>query len=524
MSDSKKPKPSQPPVLPRTWKATPEPDLNPEPPLADSKKSKAKSTKSKDSSDKPSKRATKTSKPDANDDESPGSKLEETPLLDTYEGRRTVRIIVGSVLSLFALVAVIVLVRTFSPGPASVDPNADKKETRAAFDPKESTEREASAMVENARQADKLGRTPTAIVLLQKVARNYDGTEAAKTAQAALDRDRRNRPLFEVDPVKTPTGPVAPSTSKAGETIANSPNAPSTAASLSGPAAPTPPQPTKPPEIVARALPNGFHAESSSPIHPSGWPSKIVCERDGALMVLVPGGEFLMGRDDGEPSERPSHRVRLSTFYIDEHEVTNRQYQYYLKESGRPLDLVPEPIINDRLDLPAGGLTAREARAYCYWANRRLPTEAQWEMAARSSDGRVSYGAIRDPAKADAARTLEPVMSSPVDRSPYGGFDFGANAWEWTSDYYDSTYYNLLRGLTVDPTGPTQSRIKPAQVTVKGGSKLGLLTWREGLRIDAKLPQVGFRGALPVDLPVVAPGSTSQPGAPAAPPPSAIPF
>ncbi len=516
MSDSKKPKPSQPPILPRTWKAAPEPDAEPEPPVA-SKKTKSKAGSNDPAAKKPAKKSKK-AKPSDSTDEPTGSKLEETPLLDTYEARRTVRLIVGSVMSLFGLIAIIVLVRMFQPGSPGPDVAADKKEPRTAIDSKESSEREAAVFVENAKKADKDGKTPVAIVLLQKVTRNYEGTEAAREANAALDRDRRNRPLFEVDAAKNPTGPIPPTPSK-----------PTNVANVPGPTQPPVVAAPKPPEIVARALPNGFHADPSSKLHPSGWPFKIICERDGASMVLVPAGEFLMGRDDGDASERPSHWVRLSTYYIDEHEVTNRQYQYYLRESGRPLDIVrqtvtetPEPIAADKLDLPAVGLTAREARSYCVWANRRLPTEAQWEMAARSGDGRVSYGISKEPAKSDqGGRTLDPVMTTPSDRSPYGAFDLAGNAWEWTSDYYDPSYYNQLRGLSTDPAGPTQSRIKPPQVTVKGGSKIGVLTWREGLRIEAKLPQVGFRGVLPVELPATPPPS-AQPGGPGVNPPGGV--
>src|SRR6202043_429763 len=94
---------------------------------------------------------------------------------------------------------------------------------------------------------------------------------------------------------------------------------------------------------------------------------------------------------------------------------------------------------------------------------------------------------------------MEPVMSLSSDVSPYGAFDMGANAWEWTSEYYDSQYYQQFRALVTDPTGPKESRAKLAQVTVKGGSKSGSLTWREGQKIETRLPFLGFRGALPVE-------------------------
>ena len=517
MADSKKPKPSQPAFLPRTWKATPEPVEEPKPSARARGQEKDKAAGPKDASGKPIKKTKKKPEPET-DDQPGGTKLEETPLLDTYEARQRVRIILGSIITFVAVVLLIALIRHFQPSAPNVDPNAERGTLKTPVDPKESLEREAAALVENARQSDKLGRSTAAITLLGKVARNYEGTEAAKEAAAALDRERRNRPLFEVENPKNPSGPTAPR--------GTPPDAGTAKAAASQPVvtaspAPVVAPPPKPPEIVVRPLPNGFHAETSAPIHPSGWPTRITCDRDKAVMVLVPGGEFLMGREDGESAERPSHQVRLSAFYIDQHEVTARQYQFYLKESGR----VPDTLPPERLDLPVVALTAREAQAYCFWANRRLPSEAQWELAARSEDGRVSYGPIAQVSKISVTnRTLEPVMSAPNDRSPYGGFDFAANAWEWTADFYDSRYYYQAKNLSIDPKGPAESRIRPAQATVKGGSKLGFLTWREGVRLDARNPLLGFRGALPVEA-MANPPAANAPATPgAAPPGGAVPF
>ena len=530
MSDSKKPKPAQPAFLPRTWKAEPEPVEEPDPaPL--SKKTKTK------------KRKKQPAGADAKD--SPGTKLEETPLLDTFETRQKIRYLVGGVMTLFAVVVVLVLIKTFQPAKSNEDRGNENKSPRIAIDSRQSAEREAAALLENARQADKVGRGVAALDLLRRITRHYDGTEAAKTAVAALDRERRNRPLFAVDDPKHPTGPSAPATLLPIGPTASQPPGPGApppvgpTGVVAGPTEPTPPvgpsvaiSPPRPPEVVVRTLPNEFRPDPAASVHPSGWPTRIICDRDGAALVFIPGNEFLMGREDGESSERPSHRVKLSAYYIDEHEVTNRQYQLYLKETGRPVELtskgsVAEDVVPaDRLDYPVTGLTAREARAYCYWANRRLPTEAQWELAARSADGRVAYGpnSVTPTDESPSNRSLAPVMFTTTDRSPFGAFDLAGNAWEWTGDYYDSKYYYQLRDLTTDPTGPTQSRIKPSEVTVKGGSNSGFLTWRDGIRIEAKYPYLGFRGALPVELPVTS-APTTRPGQPGVNPPGGtIPF
>ena len=541
MSDPKNPKPSQPAYLPRTWKAEPEPVEEPSP-LASSKTSKAKGDRDGDEQNQtPPLKKKKKKQPDNSAKESTGSKLEETPLLDTYETRQKIRYAVGGVMTLVAVILIMVLVKAFQPATPQEDPRNEKKEGRVVVDSRQSAEREAAALLENARQADKIGRGAAAVDLLRRITRHYDGTDAGKIALAALDRERRNRPLFAVEDPKNPTGPTTPTKPAAPQPI-NPGNVGLVASTgvAGGPTGPTPPtgpsiatSPSKPPEIVVRPLPNGFRPDQTAPVNPTGWPTRIICDRDQATMILIPGGEFLMGRDDGGSSERPSHRVKLSAYYIDEHEVTNRQYQVYLKETGRPADLAPKESVAkeatippDRLDYPVTGLTAREARAYCYWANRRLPTEAQWEMAARSADGRVAYGP-NSVSPADISPTNRPmasVMTTSTDRSPFGPFDLAGNAWEWTGDYYDSKYYYQLRDLTVDPTGPTQSRIKPAEVTVKGGSKAGILTWRDGVRIDAKYAYLGFRGALPVELPITQP-PTARPGQPGVNPPGGtIPF
>jgi sulfatase modifying factor 1 len=341
----------------------------------------------------------------------------------------------------------------------------------------------------------------------------------------AIDRNRQKRPLFGVDlpeqvsgpkpptpGVATATGPTPPKPAESALATPTQPRPPDSSGSATAATAPVaPPVPVKP-------LPNGFRAKPDAPLHASGWPTRIICERDGAEMVLVPGATFLMGRDDGDPDERPAHRVGLSTYYIDLHEVTVRQYLLFLKETGRPID-VAKLTSRETTDPPTTGehpvvsVNAREAKAFCNWSGRRLPTEAQWEMAARSPEGRISYwnGELprKDPPK--GPRPMEPVMSLPSDLSPCGAFDMGANAWEWTSEYYDSQYYQQFRNPINDPTGPKESRSKPAQVTVKGGSKSGILTWREGHKIETRLPYLGFRGALSVEGTPAAPASAPQP-------------
>jgi len=509
------PRPSAVAPLPRLWKAAPAPEPAEE--VTDSKaKPKAKSES------EPRARPRK-KKDEQHDDGTGASKLEETPVLDTYQTRQRVRWLVGGVLAAVGVVSLIVILRTLMGGGAEEITAGELPDPRAVSQPQPppriNPESEARQLVENARKADKAGKTKDALILLHKAADNYQGTAGSREALAAIDRDRRKLALFGHEGPEMTTGPKPP---PPGSSAATGPSPPPP-----GPTTPTAPAPPSPevgtapapaevvkvnPAMPTRPIPAGFHAKPGAPIHPSGWPSQITCDRDGSVMVLVPGGTFLMGREDGEATERPAHWVAVSTYYIDQHEVTVRQYVQFLKETGRPIDsrVAPketsDPPTNPD-DLPVVNVSFNQAKAYCNWARKKLPTEAQWEMAARSSDGRISFwnGELprKDPAR--GPRPMEPVMSLPSDVSPFGVFDLGANAWEWTSEFYDSQYYQQFRNLVTDPTGPRESPARIALATVKGGSKAGVLTWRDGLKLETRLPYLGFRGALPVEGAPVAP-------------------
>jgi formylglycine-generating enzyme required for sulfatase activity len=193
-----------------------------------------------------------------------------------------------------------------------------------------------------------------------------------------------------------------------------------------------------------------------------------------ASMVLVPAGEFLMGSDAGDLDERPQRRVYLDAFEIDRYEVTNLQYRRFLLATGRqPPQRWPQryvaflPARNpdwNGTDYPAGEATCpvvavswEDAAAYCAWVGKRLPTEAEWEKAARSIDGRTyPWGDGWDPTRANAGATdvgyTQPVGSYPHGASPYGVLDMAGNAWEWVADLYDRQYYTVAP--TRNPMGP----------------------------------------------------------------------
>ncbi len=291
---------------------------------------------------------------------------------------------------------------------------------------------------------------------------------------------------------------------------------------------------TSPRAVASRSLPRGFQANPDAGIHESGWPFVIVGKRDGEPMILIPGGTFLMGNKDGQPAEAPAHQVRLSTFYIDQHEVTNRQFRIFLREShygGQPAGkwLTDAKARAEPDDLPVVRVNFNDAESFANWAGKQIPTESQWEMAARSTDGRI-YPWGNGPitwSRPRVFRQIDPVMTFPEDKSPYGIFDMAGNAHEWTRDIFEPMYYHLLaQTITENPIGPP-SRGRTPQHVVRGAAKNGPVTYREGLPAATRLPYLGFRCVLvvesqgslpPVSQPIVAPPRASA-GQRAAPPP-----
>jgi serine/threonine-protein kinase len=178
--------------------------------------------------------------------------------------------------------------------------------------------------------------------------------------------------------------------------------------------------------------------------------------KDGAELIWVGGGEFDMGSDDGERREKPSHRVFVDGFWIYKVPVTVGQYRLFCAATGRALRHAPawgwqeeHPIVN---------VSWEYARAYAEWAGVSLPTEAEWEKAARGTDGRTfPWGEEWDRAKCCSSVGLRRsavsfVGAYPDGASPYGVLDMAGNVWEWTADWYEETYYAF--SPEKNPTGP----------------------------------------------------------------------
>lgn len=243
------------------------------------------------------------------------------------------------------------------------------------------------------------------------------------------------------------------------------------------------------------------------------WLSLAACQ---SPMVLVPAGPFLMGSPEGSDSfsdERPQRTVTLRAFLMDRHEVTNAEYERFVAETGHRPPNNPNPAVtlwDQGRPLPGSerhpivNVSWQDAVAYCHWAGKRLPTEAEWEKAARGTDGRLypwgnewnwqransaSYWAGRsvefkdgaewkefwvngDGAKVSKEQGLKgevltlPVGSFPEGVSPYGLLDMAGNVSEWVQDWFEPYYY--LKAPPTDPKGPDGVLLK----VVRGGSWL----------------------------------------------------
>lgn len=290
-------------------------------------------------------------------------------------------------------------------------------------------------------------------------------------------------------------------------------------------------------------------------------------EQPQEKMLLIKGGQYLMGSsdDEGRPDEYPQHTVRVSDFWIDETEVTNAQFRKFVEATGyittaeqqpdweelkkqlppntpKPSEEMLQPAslvftaghhrsphewwqwtknanwknpqgegssIDGKENYPVVHISWYDANAYAKWAGKRLPTEAEWEWAARGGMANNAYtwgtapaneehpmaniwqGSFPDSnSRKDNFDGTAPVKSFRPNR--YGVYDMAGNVWEWCSDWYDGDYYKKLAGkTTIDPQGPDASN-DPEEPTVpkrviRGGSFLCHDSYCTGYRVSARM-------------------------------------
>ncbi|MBI4401673.1 MAG: formylglycine-generating enzyme family protein [Nitrospirae bacterium] len=198
---------------------------------------------------------------------------------------------------------------------------------------------------------------------------------------------------------------------------------------------------------------------------------------DAAPMALIPAGEFWMGVDGpiGLDDERPRHKVWLEAFAMDHYEVTTSRYARFLAATGRTPPWLWESVnLAIHGDRPVIGVDWYDADTYCRWAGKRLPTEAEWEKAARGTDERRYPWGNQVPtaelanhavgARFSYSQALMPVGRYDKAASPFGLYDMAGNVWEWVQDWYDGGYYE--RSPERNPIGPEQGQFK----VLRGGS------------------------------------------------------
>lgn len=230
-------------------------------------------------------------------------------------------------------------------------------------------------------------------------------------------------------------------------------------------------------ELVRSAKSEARPMASSLPAHDFSM-YKTKTGDEGREMVQIPEGAFTMGSNEGDPDEAPEHQVYLKGFYLDQKEVTQEEYARFAKMTKRPLPRI-EVFEDDQSkifkpELAAMSVSWDEAAAYCKWAGKRLPTEAEWEKAGRGeSKKRYPWGdrfvmnAANLDGSEDGYKYLAPPGSFDAGRSPYGLYDMTGNVAEWVEDSYDEHYYK--KSPFRDPKGPKSEDLK----VVRGGS------WRE---------------------------------------------
>ena len=239
----------------------------------------------------------------------------------------------------------------------------------------------------------------------------------------------------------------------------------------------------------------------------------ITWEKDGASMVLIPSGSFEMGDpfNEGKADELPVHRVELDAFYMDRYEVTIGQYKRFLRETahGTLPDQTPKWIaekanvlaqkgvpqvvgfITPTDNHPVAGVTFSDAQAYAQWAEKRLPTEAEWEYAARgglvgkryvwgnqlSKKTDCNFTGSFGGEQADDGYLYTAPVGSYADNG-YGLYDMAGNVWEWCADWYGENYY--ASSVLKNPKGPATG----TERVIRGG---GWSSYLQHLRLSRRL-------------------------------------
>lgn len=215
-------------------------------------------------------------------------------------------------------------------------------------------------------------------------------------------------------------------------------------------APPTPtskPSPTPAPTQEPTATTEAGSNETPAAEEPTATPEPVMLASE---MVLVPAGPFTMGSDDGDPEDAPAQTIDLPAFEIDKFEVTNDDFALFVEATGYQTFAEVQGASQDwrnyaegKGNHPVVKVTWNDAVAFCEWAGKRLPTEQEWEKAARGDDGRSypwgnDFDATLANVKDTGLRGTTAVGSFPGGASPYGVEDIAGNVWEWTATWFQA--------------------------------------------------------------------------------------
>lgn len=252
--------------------------------------------------------------------------------------------------------------------------------------------------------------------------------------------------------------------------------------------------------LLLLALTPAATAEGKPWLQPGETPGQEIRGPDGGAYVWVPPGEFIMGSDSGFGGEqKPAHTVRITRgFWLGKHEVTNAQYRRFCRETGRQFPAnSPHPGNH-----PVVCVSFHDALAYCEHYGLGLPTEAQWEYAARGPESRrYPWGDEWDEKRCCHYDNRGPggwahaVGSFPAGASWCGALDMAGNVYEWCLDYYDEGYYAV--SPVDDPPGPAEG----ARRVVRGGAWVSDAYYCRASTRSSDEPRqavsyIGFRGII----------------------------
>jgi formylglycine-generating enzyme len=225
-------------------------------------------------------------------------------------------------------------------------------------------------------------------------------------------------------------------------------------------------------------------------------------------LVCIPEGWFLMGSDRGQECERPVHRVGIDSFLLAATQVTNAEYDRYLRATSAQTPLFRNDPNFSHPEQPVAGISWHEAARYCEWLSAqtdhryRLPTEAEWERAARGGLEQKQFPWGDDPPQSlPNYATRWQTGPEPVGQcapNAFGLYDIGDNVHEWCSDWYDANYYAVSPER--NPHGPEQSSMKPPRKSSRGGSwrhhiKVARCSARSSIPPEFQYADYGFRVA-----------------------------